>query len=301
VTAPGPRRSAVGPFASLAVSLILVGCGGVRGAVNSASPEPAIDAVRLPSGEPLDLETLTALLAEAQVVYVGERHDAAADHAVEAAIVRLARPNLLGMEMFSRPVQPALDAYARGELDEVGLVEQTEWNERWGMPFELYADVVRASRDVGARILALNAPREWTRAIARSGIAELPLEIRSALPELDLTNDAHRAMVMDALAGHTSHGGVAMDPAALERFYLAQLVWDETMGESVARALDAEPAARLVVVAGRMHVQGGLGIPRCAARRRTLRSLVVLPLTGPELERERASPSGLADIAIRVP
>jgi hypothetical protein len=50
-----------------------------------------------------------------------------------------------------------------------------------------------------------------------------------------------------------------------------------------------------------MHVERGLGIPRCAARRRTLRQLVVLPLTDAEIEAERRAPTGLADLAIRVP
>lgn len=285
----------------LGLATLLVACGGVQVTTPSAPPDAMLDAVRLPSGEPIDVDTLAALLAEAEVVYVGERHDAPADHAVQAALVRLIRPTLLGMEMFSRPVQGALDAYARGELDEATFVERTEWNERWGMPFELYADVVRSSRDVGARIIAINAPREWTRAISRAGLDGLPAEIRSALPELDLTNAAHRAMVMEALSGHSSHGGVAMEPAALERFYLAQLVWDETMGESVARALSDEPNARMVVVAGRMHIQGGLGIPRCAGRRRPIRSLVVLPLSDAEIDAELDAPSGIADLAIRVP
>jgi uncharacterized iron-regulated protein len=69
----------------------------------------------------------------------------------------------------------------------------------------------------------------------------------------------------------------------------------------VARALSDEPEARMVVLAGRMHVQGGLGIPRCASRRRPTRSLVVLPLTAAEIDAERDAPNGIADIAIRVP
>jgi uncharacterized iron-regulated protein len=290
-----------GAHALLVALLAATGCVGARTGVTTPSVPLPLSAVRLPGGEPVDPDTLGALLRDVDVVYVGERHDAAADHAVEAELVRLVRPTLVGMEMFQRPAQDALDAYARGELDEAGLVERSQWSERWGMPFDLYADVVRASREVGARIVALNAPREWTRAISRSGLDGVPPEIRAALPELDPTNEAHRAMVMAALADHAGHGGGAMDPAMLERFYLAQLTWDETMGESVARALEAAPGARMVVIAGRMHVQAGLGIPRCAARRRAHRSLVVLPLTDAEIDAERASPTGLAELAIRVP
>jgi len=66
--------------------------------------------------------------------------------------------------------------------------------------------------------------------------------------------------------------------------YLAQLVWDETMGSAVAEVLGAEGApARMVVLAGRTHVWGGLGIPRRAARRGAAPFVVVLPAARREL------------------
>ncbi|NIW30062.1 MAG: hypothetical protein GWN25_23780, partial [Actinobacteria bacterium] len=58
------------------------------------------------------------------------------------------------------------------------------------------------------------------------------------------------------------------DPLALERYYTAQVVWDETMAERVAEAIErADAPSRLVVLAGAMHVRAGLGIPSRAARR----------------------------------
>jgi uncharacterized iron-regulated protein len=256
-----------------------------------------LSAVTLPEGTALSEEALVAYLADVQVVYVGERHDAPVDHAVQARLVALLDPDVLGMEMFQRPFQAPLDAYGSGTLDEAGMLAETEWSERWGRPFEMYRGVVEAGRTGGARLLALNAPREWTRTIGRTGIESLAPEIRSALPEMP-ADEAHRAMVMEALSEHGGHGGESMDPAMLERFYTAQLVWDEVMGQTLAEALAGDD--RAVVIAGRMHVQRGLGIPRTAMRRGVRSHRIVLPLTDEEIDAERENPVGLCDVAVRV-
>jgi uncharacterized iron-regulated protein len=270
-------------------------------ATTPSTPETPLEGVRFPDGAALDAEGLEALLREVDVVYVGERHDAAVDHEVQARVVSMLGPDVVGMEMFQQPFQAALDAYGRGEIDEPAMLERTEWAARWGMPFDAYRPVVEAARAAGARVVALNAPREWTRTIARQGLEALAPEVRAALPELDTTSAEHRAMVMEALSGHGAHGGGEMSPETLERFYLAQLLWDEAMGARLAEALAERPGLRAVVIAGRMHVQRGLGIPRTASRRGVARFRIVLPLTAEEIEAERAAPTGLCDVAIRVP
>jgi uncharacterized iron-regulated protein len=112
--------------------------------------------------------------------------------------------------------------------------------------------------------VALNAPREITRKVAREGLDALTPEERATVPPLDLTVEAHRAFVREAFGAH----GAQMDAAKFERFYTAQVVWDETMAEGVARWLAAAgPGSRMVVVAGNGHVQGRHAIPARAERR----------------------------------
>jgi uncharacterized iron-regulated protein len=190
------------------------------------------------------------------------------------------------MEMFQRPFQPALDAFVAGTIDEDELLRRVEWRERWNMDFALYRPILAFAREHRIPVVALNVRREVTRQIAREGMESLSDELRADLPAEIVTDDAeHRAMVTEALGGHEG-----MDAARLERFYLAQLVWDEAMGEGVARALGAEGAPRrMVVLAGRMHVQRGLGIPRRAARRGALGAhRVILPLPPSEMAEARA-------------
>jgi uncharacterized iron-regulated protein len=63
------------------------------------------------------------------------------------------------------------------------------------------------------------------------------------------------------------HAHPGVDAENLERFYAAQVVWDETMAESASRWLAAHaPVRRLLVVAGQAHCQRS-AIPNRLERR----------------------------------
>ncbi len=215
----------------------------------------------------------------ARVIYVGEEHDDPAHHRAQLQILESLHdrdPSVaLGVEMVQRPFQPALDAWVAGESDEAALLEGIEWEERWGFDFALYRPLFVACRERGIPMVALNAEKELTRAVARSGIDGLDDEERALLPALDLEVEAHREMIEEALSGHPN-----MTPAFFERMYAAQVVWDETMAARVAETLDQETGpARMMVIAGAFHVRHGLGIPDRAARRGAAPHRIVLPVS----------------------
>lgn len=270
-----------------ALALVTLACATPR-----TAPAPRARIVALPSGEALSFDELVTRLLEARVVYVGEQHDREADHAAQRAIVEALHardPSIaLGLEMVQRPEQPTLDAFVSGAIDEAELLERLRWTERWGFDFALYRPMFALARAHRLPIIALNAPSELTRAVARGGLEALDDEQRARLPELDLTSAAHRAMVEEALRGHPG-----MTDDMLERFYAAQVVWDETMAEQVAAFLHRADW-RLVVLAGAMHVQAGLGIPRRAARRGAGPQAIVLPILESELDAALGPEAGRA-------
>jgi uncharacterized iron-regulated protein len=224
------------------------------------------------------------------VVYVGERHDEPLDHGVQYAILKeLHRyePSMaIGMEMFQVPFQESLDKWSAGLIDEIVLRRETEYDERWGFDFGLYRPILEYARSRGIEVVALNAPRELTLAVARDGLASLSPEQAAQLPELDLHDEQHRALFeteFDA-ADHAAQD-------AVDQYYAAQVLWDETMGSRVAATL-TQPAgpAKMIVFAGRVHVKLGLGIPQRAAKRGAAPYVVVLPVTESELEEELQLP-----------
>jgi uncharacterized iron-regulated protein len=208
-------------------------------------------------GEELGEKQLFDELSHYDVLCLGEEHDAARDHFAELALVEaLARRARVsgralgvGFEMFQAPYGDALRSYELGRLNDAGLRKKTHYDDRWGFPYAYYRPVLAYGRAFGLSLRALNASRELTHAVAQDGISGLNPRLRRQLPVLDLEDSAHRAEFDRLMAHHP--GGPAMD---LDKFYAAQVVWDETMAQNAAGWVAAHaPQRQLVVLAGSAH------------------------------------------------
>jgi uncharacterized iron-regulated protein len=235
----------------------------------------------LPACHPLSVATPTLTLVpsqteiikaltQAKVVYLAEIHDRPADHQAQLEIITKLykhNPNLVvALEMFQRPFQPVLDQYLAGEISETDLITQTEYEQRWGYDWEMYAPILRFSQNHNLPLLALNTPTEVTRQVAKEGLASLTPAQQEYIPplsEIDLDDPAYRQRIQEIYAKHAGHG----DSDSFERFFAAQVLWDETMADAIATYLQANPNAQIVVLAGRGHVIYGQGIPSRVARR----------------------------------
>jgi uncharacterized iron-regulated protein len=261
--------------------------------VEPRPPRPA-RIVSVASGQTVSFEQMIDVLAGARTIYVGERHDQGSDHEAQlriaAALDARSASLALGFEMFQIPSQGALDAFERADIDEATLLERTEWSRRWGFDFAFYRPLLTLAQTRHHRMIALNVPQEIVHAVARGGLEALDDAQRAALPELDLGVAAHREATLDALREHPG-----MSEATLERFYLAQVLWDETMGSRVAEALGADdPPEHMIVFAGVMHVRKN-AIPDRAARRGAGASAIVIPVNDSEVEEMLAADPPVAD------
>lgn len=213
-------------------------------------------------------EVLEAI-ASSQVVYLAETHDSSADHIAQLNIIQaLDETNELaiGLEMFQRPFQSALDDYLAGTISEAELVEQSEYETRWGFDWEFYAPIVRYAKDNQIPVIALNTPTEATRQVAREGLESLDGDLLKYVPpiaEIDTTGEAYRASVAQVFGAHGQHGS----SLNFENFFAAQVLWDETMAESIVMQLENEPERQIVVLAGEGHIAFDYGIPSRVERR----------------------------------
>jgi uncharacterized iron-regulated protein len=237
---------------------------------------------------------ILANLASAQVVYLGETHDNAADHQGQLDIIQALyekNPRIaIALEMFQRPAQPLLDQYLAGTLTETQLQQQGEYDQRWGFPWEYYAPILRFAKAQQIPLIALNVPTEITRKVANAGLESLTSADRQWVPpdsEIRTDNAAYREMIQ--VVYDEIHQGRSVS-SNFDRFFLAQVLWDETMAQGVADFLQAQPDRQVIVLVGDGHVVYGYGIPSRVARRVAgiaQRSVVVNPDEGME--------SGMAD------
>jgi len=211
-------------------------------------------------------------LYQTNVIYLGETHDNPEDHKAQLQSTQnlLARNKkvAIALEMFQRPYQDVLDRYIAGKITETQLIEQSEYEQRWVFPWENYAPILRFAALNKLPVLALNTPAEITRKVARRGLESLTPEEKRYIPpasEIRTDNDEYRQMVLEAFQQHgqAGHGS----SASFERFFTAQVLWDETMAEAIAGFLKANPDYQVVVLAGQAHIIYGYGIPSRVARR----------------------------------
>jgi uncharacterized iron-regulated protein len=219
----------------------------------------------------LNAETVLNDLAQANVIYLGETHDSAADHAAQLQIIRslhARNPQIaIGMEMFQRPYQAVVDQYLAGEITATELRQQSQYDQRWGFPWKFYAPILEFAQTHRLPVLALNVPAEVTRQVAQGGLESLSQTDRRWIPpstEIHTDNPAYRQR-LQTIYDQIHQGRSAS--MSFENFVLAQVVWDETMAAAVAEFLQANPETQVIVLAGQGHIVYGDGIPDRVARR----------------------------------
>jgi uncharacterized iron-regulated protein len=268
-------------FAKLLLPLLLMAAPACAHTQDAASPYrdlrtvPEGTIVHLPTGLDVDWATLIDHLSRVPVVYVGEVHDNPAAHRVQAEVLRALaerHPDLaVGLEMIPRDHQALLDEWIAGGLPEKEFARR--WTHLWQVGYLPYRDLLTFARERHIPLLALNAPRALVKAVSREGIDKLPEEMRADLPrEMDDDDPYHRAKTEAIFGGHAKEHGMDVD-----RFYPAQVLWDETMAETAAGYLSRHPGAHLLILAGGFHVEQAVGIPRRLFRRVPVPFLTLLP------------------------
>ncbi|NJM18039.1 MAG: ChaN family lipoprotein [Richelia sp. SL_2_1] len=219
-----------------------------------------------------NLDKIFPELKKAQVIYLGETHDSNQDHENQLKIIQELYKNntqiAIGMEMFQRPFQQVVNQYIAGKITEAELIEKTEYKTRWGFDWQLYAPILRFAKQKQIPVLALNTPSEITRKVSRQGINKLTNEEKKLIPpitEIDTNNIAYRQMVLKAFQQHQSAGHG--NSSSANNFFLAQVLWDETMADGIAKFIKANPNYQVIVLAGQGHIVYGYGIPSRVERR----------------------------------
>ncbi len=225
-------------------ALLVAGCAGLPAAgAPGADAMPDLSAASTPDA-PL-ARRLDALLP-AQVLILGEQHDAAEHHALEretvAALAARQRLAAVALEMAdsgrSTAALPpaATEAQARAAL---------AWSDR-AWPWADYGPVVMAAVRAGVPVLGANLPR----ARMKDAMADVSLDAQLPPP-------AWQAQVAAVRDGHCG----LLPESQLQPMTRIQVARDREMARTVAQALQAAAPGRVVLlVTGAGHADPALGV-----------------------------------------
>jgi len=237
----------------------------------------------------VDESALEALLAGADFVLLGETHDNADHHVLQARLVRAViasgRRPALAFEMLATDQQGAVDsALSRPRPDPDALATAVAWKKSRWPDFALYRPIFAAGLEAGLPVVAANLPRSVVRAAVSKGAGALdePLRARLSrdepLPAL-LVEEMRREM-------RESHCD-ELPEAMLDPLVLAQRARDARMAE---RLLATGEARGAILVAGNGHVRTDRGVPALLAADAPGKRTVAVAFV--EVDPETTEPSG---------
>ena len=250
-----------------------------------------------------DFEAMLADLTRADVVFVGEQHDDANTHRLELAVleglVRRGAAVVVAMEMFERDVQPVLDQYLAGTVTEEQFLAASR---PWPRYRTDYRPIVEFAKAHQIPVTASNVPRPIAADVAKNGLGIVDaLGASRAQAARDVqcptSGDYYKRFLEVMGAGaHPPADARPGDPkgadpkaadakaaeaqARNDRFYFAQCLKDETMGESVANAFEKYGARHPTIlhVNGAFHSDYVEGTAASARRRLPGRRIAVISM-----------------------
>ncbi|HEY0841129.1 MAG TPA: ChaN family lipoprotein [Vulgatibacter sp.] len=216
-------------------------------------------------GEAMTAKELAERARGVPYVLVGEAHDSACDHEMQArvleALAASGLPPVVGLEMVAVDAQHVLDRFGDGSIGLEELPAALDWQGNWGVDFAIYEPIFVAAQRWGLPVVALNLPRRLVREVARAGVEGLPPDERANLPRIVPPPPAQEAMLREAYEAHAGQGHAGAGEEGFRRFVLIQSLWDSQMASAAIawrRDLDRQPVA---ILAGAGHVAHGWGIP----------------------------------------
>ncbi len=225
----------------------------------------------------IEARELTARLAAARFVLLGEQHENPDHHALQAQLVREliagGRRPAVAFEMFSTDDAPAIARYLTARpKNAAGLGEAVNW-QRSGWPdWRFYQPIAQAALDAGLPIAAANLSRAAIDALRKNSLGGLgPALIAQLKLETPPSPSVRAAMAQEIRDSHCGHAPEQM----LDRMADIQWARDARMAEALARAGSRDGA---VLIAGTGHVRRDRGVPIHVARQAPGASVASLAL-----------------------
>lgn len=250
------------------------------------------------TGQPMTTQALLGRASGADVVAFGELHGHLVGAEFQLHLLRAmhasGRPVALAMEFLERDVQPVVDQYLRGEIDEATFRKEARQNAAYP---KTHGPLIEFCKANGLAVIAANAPRPLVTAYRKSEadyatyLDSLTDEERVLLPRSTSTPDGPYKDRFYAFMG----------PKRAATFFRSQSLWDDAMAEAVTDWREAHPDTSVLLIVGGFHVghQGGTVVKIRSRRPNDRVFTVVMGVMAPPLTFE-SDDQGVGDVSLKV-
>ncbi len=205
-------------------------------------------------------DALIATASGSRFVMLGEKHDNADGHRLQAEVVRrllaAGRRPAVGFEMFTLDQAPTIEAYLKTHpRDGAGLGDALNWKKSGWPDWTLYQPIVQAALDAGVPVLATNLRASTIQVLRKDGLKGLdaPFSERYGLDR------PLPAAVEDELAEEIRASHCHQAPESIVPMMTAvQRARDATMADALVTGATSDGA---VLITGAGHARTDRGVP----------------------------------------
>lgn len=213
-------------------------------------------------GNEATLQQIIGAIEKMDIVFLGENHDDATAHYLQAEIFKQAFENYgknrrvaLSMEMFERDVQIIVDEYLKDLITEKKFLDDSR---PWNNYKTDYRPLVEFAKANNLQVIAANAPRRYVNMVSRNGrdaLTQLSPAAKNWLAPLpfDSSSEAY-SKKFNALMGN-----IKSETNPSSKLLEAQTLWDATMAFSISEYLKKNKNALVVHLNGSFHTENRLG------------------------------------------
>ncbi len=219
---------------------------------------------------------------EGDVVLLGEQHGFYFHHRNQAKVIEaLIQRGLsvsVGIEHIDYTKQAILDEFTLGDIEEEEFFKKIGrapadikdcymYTELKGIldpytaaPFDCWLDQLLMPEKLTSfgKALALNLPRSITGQVYKGGLKSLPADMLKLLPP---NFEVGRDIYFERFSEWMNSGGHGqLKPEQLEKMFIAQSLWDDTMAWQSVKYLAINPRHVLVAMVGDFHATYGGGL-----------------------------------------
>jgi len=224
----------------------------------------------------VDPEIMVKTLGGAAFILLGEKHDNADHHQIQAwlsgQVLGSGRKMAVAFEMFGVDKTKVLeDFHETGSKDAADIAALTEWENSGWPSWSLYQPIAQSALDAGMPILAANLSRQQTKAMMQQGNAVLGertvkrLRLDETLPE-----PVAVAKAEELISSHCN----MLPEAMVQPMVKTQTAKDAMMADVMIKAEESNELEGVILIAGLGHARSDWGVPWHLARRNPEKSVI---------------------------
>lgn len=215
----------------------------------------------------INMKELIDEISQYKVIFVGDHHNNVSTHKFFTKVLEnLAKKGYklnLASEWFSPTHNNILEKYAKGEILSKELKEKRKWEKFTKYKWEIVEPLYETIKNSKGKIYGINLTKKQRSKISLKADLKMSKKEKLFYETLDLKVFAHKNLVKPYFS-HCSKMKIKSSEPCEERMYRVQVAWDTYMAEQsniLARKVLKNENDKLIIFAGAMHIEEGLGIP----------------------------------------